>query len=171
MKAQERRELILEYLTRQNTPTSATVLAKEFSVSRQIIVGDIALLRAGGADISATPRGYLLSEESLDLMRRIACLHTGDRMEQELDICVDFGCTVQDVIVEHPVYGQLVGQLQIRSRYDVAQFVEQVERDGVHSLSELTDGIHLHTLRCPSESAYERVCKALDKAGILLKEE
>lgn len=169
MKAPERRELILEYLTRQSTPTSATVLAKEFSVSRQIIVGDIALLRASGADISATPRGYLLTEENVDLVRRVACFHAGEQMEEELNICVDNGCSVQDVIVEHPVYGQLVGQLQLRSRYEVAQFVRQVEEAGAHSLSELTDGIHLHTLRCPSEAAYERVCKALDKAGLLLK--
>lgn len=171
MKAPERRELIYEYLTRQTTPTSATALAKQFSVSRQIIVGDIALLRAGGADISATPRGYLLTEESVDLVRRIACFHTGEQMEEELNICVDNGCSVMDVIVDHPVYGQLVGQLQLRSRYEVAQFVNQVEEAAAHSLSELTDGIHLHTLRCPSEAAYLRVCKALDQAGLLLKSE
>lgn len=171
MKAPERRELIYEYLTRQTTPTSATALAKQFSVSRQIIVGDIALLRASGIDISATPRGYLLSEESAGLIRRIACLHTGEQMAEELNICVDNGCSVLDVIVDHPVYGQLAGQLQLRSRYEVAQFVQQVEDASAHSLSELTDGIHLHTLRCPSDSAYERVCKALDKAGLLLKNE
>lgn len=171
MKAPERRERIYEYLNHQTTPVSATMLAKHFSVSRQIIVGDIALLRAGGADISATPRGYLLAEESAGLVRRIACLHTGEQMEQELNICVDNGCSVIDVIVEHPVYGQLVGQLQLRSRYEVIQFVHQVEEASAHSLSELTDGIHLHTLRCPSDAAYERVCKALDKAGLLLKGE
>lgn len=169
MKAPERRELIFEYLSRQSVPTSATKLAKEFSVSRQIIVGDIALLRAGGADISATPRGYLLTEENPGLIRRVACLHSGEQMEEELNICVDNGCSVVDVIVEHPVYGELEGQLQLRSRYEVAQFVQQVKEAEAHSLSELTDGIHLHTLRCPSEAAYQRVCKELDKAGFLLK--
>lgn len=171
MKAVERRSQVLAYLEQQTTPVSATALAKQFSVSRQIIVGDVALLRAGGADISATPRGYLMSHESTGLIRQIACFHTQEQMGNELMICVDHGCSVLDVVVEHPVYGQLVGQLQLNSRYDVQQFLHRVEQESAHSLSELTDGIHLHTLRCPNEAAYERVCHALSETGILLKEE
>lgn len=56
MRAEERRQAIRELLQRAKQPVSATALAAQFSVSRQIIVGDIALLRAAGADISATPR-------------------------------------------------------------------------------------------------------------------
>ncbi|MCD8353292.1 MAG: transcription repressor NadR [Clostridiales bacterium] len=171
MKATERREQILSYLQHQTAPVSASALARQFSVSRQIIVGDVALLRAGGATISATPRGYLLAQRQSGLLRQVACLHTGDQMEDELNLCVDQGCSVLDVIVEHPVYGQLVGQLQLHSRYDVQQFVQRVKQESAHSLSELTDGIHLHTLRCPNEDAYQRVCKALNEAGYLLKEE
>lgn len=171
MKAVERRAQILAYLEQQTKPVSATVLAKQFSVSRQVIVGDVALLRAGGADISATPRGYLLSHESAGLIRQIACFHTQEQMGSELMICVDHGCSVLDVVVEHPVYGQLVGQLQLNSRYDVQQFLQRVEQESAHSLSELTDGIHLHTLRCPDEAAYQRVRQALAEAGMLLKDE
>jgi hypothetical protein len=170
MNAAERRARIMDYLAQHTQPISATALAKQFSVSRQIIVGDIALLRAAGEDISATPRGYLLSKENnTGLLRRIACLHTGEQSVEELMICVDHGCSVVDVVVEHPVYGQIVGQLQISSRYDIQQFVKKVSEQSAHSLLELTDGIHLHTLSCPSEDAYQRVCQALDKAGILLK--
>lgn len=171
MKAAERREKILSCLQHQTAPVSASALARQFSVSRQIIVGDIALLRAGGATISATPRGYLLAQRQSGLLRKVASVHTGEQMEDELTICVDQGCSVLDVIVEHPVYGQLVGQLQLHSRYDVQQFVQRVKQESAHSLSELTDGIHLHTLRCPTEEAYRRVCRALDEAGYLLKEE
>ncbi len=171
MKAVDRREAILKYLKQQTTPTSATALAKQFSVSRQIIVGDIALLRAGGEEISATPRGYVLTVENPGIVRRVACNHVGrEAMIQELYICVDQGCVVQDVVVDHPVYGQLEGQLQLHSRYDVEQFARRVEEERAHSLSELTDGIHVHTLLCPSLAAYERVCQALDKAGILLND-
>ena len=45
MKAEERRRAIAKTLTAEH-PVSATALAGQFSVSRQIIVGDIALLRA-----------------------------------------------------------------------------------------------------------------------------
>lgn len=170
MKAEERRKQILEYFRSQSGPVSASALASEFSVSRQIIVGDVALLRASGVDINATPRGYILTEkEKKGLIRRVACVHDRSRMEDELNICVDYGCEVLDVIVEHPVYGQLTGELHLQSRYDVAQFIQKIQQEGAHSLSELTDGAHLHTLRCPSQELFEKTCGALKKAGYLLE--
>lgn len=167
MNATQRRTALLERLSQTAAPVSASALAREFSVSRQIIVGDIALLRAGGAAIDATPRGYLLRQADRQITRTIAVCHTGEQTAQELNICVDNGCTVLDVIVEHPLYGQLTGQLQIASRYDVQQFIEQ-SREAT-PLSMLTDGIHLHTLLCPDEAAYKRVCEQLRAAGILLE--
>ncbi len=168
MKAEERREKILEVLRSQSEPVSASALARECSVSRQIIVGDVAILRAAGTDIAATPRGYMLETGQPDgVIRRVACIHDLADMEEELNLCVDYGCSVLDVIVEHPVYGQLTGELQVHSRYDVSRFIEKANRAGAHALSELTDGVHLHTLCCPSEEAYKRVCRALGEAGFL----
>ena len=100
-------------------PVSAAALAERFSVSRQIIVGDVALLRAGGTDILATPRGYLLGGRGGGVERTVACVHAPEEMERELNAIVDAGGEVVDVIVEHPVYGQLTGLLGVRSRYDV----------------------------------------------------
>ena len=114
MDAQERRQAIARRLEEASGPVSAAVLAREHSVSRQIIVGDIALLRAGGMDIAATPRGYVLPAPAAGLVRTLACRHRADQMEEELNAMVDQGCTVLDVIVEHPIYGQLTGQLQGR---------------------------------------------------------
>ena len=99
----------------------------------------------------------------------MACAHNREQMEDELNICVDYGCEVLNVIVEHPVYGQLTGELHLQSRYDVAQFVEKVRREDAHSLSEPTDGTHLHTLCCPTEELFHKVCEALEKAGYLLE--
>lgn len=111
MEAAARRQAILDRLRAADRPVSASSLAAEQNVSRQIIVGDIAILRAGGAEISATPRGYVLPQTTDGIKRTIACRHTLAQTGQELDILVDNGCTVLDVIVEHPVYGQLTGQL------------------------------------------------------------
>ena len=171
MNAKERRSAILTRLRHENGPVSATALAKEHGVSRQIIVGDIALLRAGGEPISATPRGYLLDRENAGELHTVAVRHTTQEMERELQICVDNGCTVLDVVVEHPVYGQLVGQLQLSSRYDVEQFLNRSRSGAARPLSDLTGGIHLHRLLCPDEAAYRRVCRQLDEAGLLLKEQ
>lgn len=168
MEAASRRQAILDRLRSADRPVSASALAAGLNVSRQIIVGDIALLRAGGAEISATPRGYVLPRATDGITRTIACRHTLAQTGQELDILVDNGCTVLDVIVEHPVYGQLTGQLQISSRYDVEQFLARICDSDAAPLSMLTGGLHLHTLCCPNEDAYTRACAALKAAGLLL---
>lgn len=168
MTAVERRGAIARTLSASAAPISAGALAEKFGVSRQIIVGDIALLRAGGAEISATPRGYVLLRETGMLERSVACVHSAEQTETELNIMVDNGCTVRDVIVEHPVYGQLVGALDLHSRYDVRQFLARSAEAA--PLSSLTDGIHLHTLFCPDEQAFQRVKCELAESGILLEE-
>lgn len=169
MQAAQRRAQISALLHEQTVPISATALAARFSVSRQIIVGDVALLRAGGENIAATPRGYVLVRDTGGMVRSVACRHRTEEMGQELYAMVDNGCDVLDVVVEHPVYGQLTGQLQLHSRYDVDQFLLRVTQHGAKPLSDLTDGIHLHTLRCPDEDAYRRVCDRLREAGFLLE--
>lgn len=165
---QTRRETILQRL-RTAEPVSATALAKELGVSRQIIVGDVALLRAAGHPISATPRGYVSAAES-GLTRVLACLHDSGQMEEELNAVVDMGCEVVDVIVEHPIYGQLTGALRLRSRYDVEQFLQKARQDGARPLSQLTGGLHLHTLRAESEAALERAQDKLEELGFLWRE-
>lgn len=167
MTAEQRRAAVLEALKAGPQPVSAAALARRFGVSRQLIVGDVALLRAGGAAISATARGYVIQGEREGLLRRVACRHTTGEMEAELQMMVDNGCTVLDVIVEHPVYGQLTGALQLSSRYDVRQFI--LRANAAQPLSLLTEGVHLHTLSCPDEAAFGRVRGELAGAGFLLE--
>ena len=167
MNAAQRRSQILQLLRESRRPLSASALAGGLGVSRQIIVGDVALLRAAGADITATPRGYVILSPS-GLVRRVAVRHRPDQMEQELTLMVDQGCTVLDVMVEHPVYGQLTGRLDLSSRHDVAEFTRRVADSRSQPLAALTDGIHLHTLSCPDEAAWQRVRQALEQAGFLL---
>ena len=170
MTADQRRTSILGTLLHADGPVSASALAGKLSVSRQVIVGDIAILRASGAPISATPRGYVLAErEKRGLQRTVACCHTAEEMGEELCVMVDNGCTVVDVIVEHPVYGQITAPLELSSRWDVEKFVERVAEEAAQPLSALTRGVHLHSLLCPDEAAYERTVRRLDAAGFLVK--
>ncbi len=170
MNASARRAAILDALRSASGPVSASLLSARFGVSRQIIVGDVALLRAAGEAISATPRGYVLARESALLVRTVACCHKPADMGKELCIMVDNGCVVRDVIVEHPLYGQLTGALSLKSRFDVEQFCARAAAADAAPLSALTDGIHLHTLLCPDEASFQRVRDALGKAGFLLPE-
>ena len=54
MTAEQRRSRISARLHEAQQPVSATVLARELGVSRQIIVGDVALLRAAAAEVFIT---------------------------------------------------------------------------------------------------------------------
>ena len=162
MNAAQRREVILKRLSEADAPVSASVLAAQLGVSRQIVVGDVALLRAGGAAIEA-PGGYT---------GILACVHrTTDEMRTELYAVVDQGGTVVDVAVENPLYGELRGNLNLASRYDVDNFIEQAAHTPEGLLSRMTGGVHLHTLRCPDEASFHRMEAALEKAGILYKKE
>ena len=167
MQAAERRAEILEVLRGTKGAVSATQLAARFGVSRQVIVGDVALLRAEGADICATPRGYTCRRAAAALIGRVACRHDSAQMAAELYAIVDAGCTVVDVIVEHPIYGQLTGPLQLASRADVDAFLARCVGSDAQPLSALTEGIHLHTLACPSPDAYATAQRALAALGVL----
>jgi len=167
--AQDRRNAIARTLEQATAPISASALAGQFSVSRQVVVGDIALLRAAGADITATPRGYLIPRSSPGLRRTLATRHAADQMEAELNAMVDHGCTVLDVTVEHPIYGQLTGPLNLSNRYEVGQFIRRCREEAATPLSLLTEGIHLHTVLCPDEAALARAQDALRRLGVLLE--
>ena len=133
MNSQQRRQQLLVLLRQNSGPVSATAIAKEFGVSRQIIVGDVALLRAAGEQISATPRGYVLEEQTHPCEKKIAVMHGRERLQEELYTIVDYGCTVVDVIVEHPLYGELVGQLDPKtvSVEELGLYMAGAKRDPV----------------------------------------
>lgn len=164
----DRKAAIIEAIRTSETPVSASALARKLHVSRQIIVGDIALIRASGTQIIATPRGYVWERSNAGSERKIAVLHAPQQMREELYTIVDQGAEVVDVIVEHPTYGQLVGQLQLSSRYDVDQFIDRMQ--GNEPLSQLTHGVHLHTIRCRDAAVFERVENALREKGLLYEE-
>ena len=167
MTAIERRNTIYQVLS-ADTPISATALAGRFGVTRQVVVGDIALLRAEGRSVIATPRGYIIPVPD-GFLRTIACVHNAAQTRDELNAMVDCGCTVIDVVVEHPVYGQLTAPLAISSRYDVEQFIEKMASASASPLSALTEGIHLHTLSCPDEEVFDHLRDKLREMGMLFE--
>lgn len=169
MRGTERREEILRILSKADGPQSASSLAERFHVSRQVIVGDVALLRASGHEIASTPWGYQLPKTDEALTCTICCCHSLEGMERELQLIIDQGCGVLDVLVEHPVYGVLTGQLSLASRYDLSEFMNTVAQYGAKPLSDLTDGIHYHTIKCPTPEAKERVLTLLRQEGILFE--
>ncbi len=172
MEGEARREKIMETLRREQGPVSGTELAARMGVSRQVIVQDIALLRASYQNIISTNRGYLLYAEPAErrrCRRVVKVKHDREDIVRELDCIVDAGGSVLDVIVEHEIYGRLVGGLVIRSRADVRKFMCRVEEYGTKPLTDLTQGIHFHTIEAEQEEILEAVVEALEKEGFLLR--
>ena len=172
MNAEQRREVIRQRLGEADHPVSASALAAQLGVSRQIVVGDVALLRAGGAQIDATPRGYQLHPAEKGYTGILACVHrTEEQMRAELYTVVDQGGVVVDVAVENSLYGELRGNLNLASRYDVDNFIRQAKDTPECLLSRMTGGVHLHTLRCPDKATLDRIRAALDAQGLLYRKE
>lgn len=170
LSAEERRDHLLHVLSTAHRPITGAQLADVFGVSRQVIVQDIAILRAAGHQIFASPQGYFLYRPTATTQRTVVAVrHTPAQTEDELLALVDAGVEVVDVIVEHPIYGELRGMLHIASRADVAQFMAQLRATGAHLLSELTDGLHLHTLEARSPEALERARRVLRERGYLVE--
>jgi transcriptional regulator of NAD metabolism len=139
-------------------------------VSRQIIVQDIALLRAEGNPILATPQGYLIQSEPRSLSKRtmLAVKHSATETKNELSLLVKHGLTVVDVIIEHPLYGELRGNLMLRSLADVERFMERVQKGKTSLLSSLTQGLHLHTVEYQSAGDLTRAQADLAQQGFLV---
>ena len=168
MTAQERREKICSILEQAKGPVSASTLAAGLGVSRQIVVGDIALLRAGGYMVDATPRGYVRAGGGSGCRGLLVCCHTGEQqLREELYCVVDNGGVLEDVTVDNPLYGEITARLHIASRYDADMFAAQAQAEPESLLSRLTGGMHLHTVTCPDNETLERIRAALLQKGIL----
>ncbi|PWA10719.1 transcription repressor NadR [Pueribacillus theae] len=169
----ERRALILKWLKEEGKPITGSALAKRTNVSRQVIVQDISLLKAKNEPIVATAQGYLYMEQppaKPPFQWVIAVKHKPEDTRKELEILVDHGVTVRDATIEHPVYGDLTGSLMISSRRDVDLFIKKMKSAKASLLSELTDGVHMHTLDAENEEQLQEACHALEKAGFLLRQ-
>ncbi|HWO69278.1 MAG TPA: transcription repressor NadR [Actinomycetota bacterium] len=167
---EERRAGILARLRSGGGPVRAADLAAAFGVSRQVIVGDVAILRAEGHPVVGTPRGYVLLEPAPapGPQAVFACRHDRRGTRAELLAMVEAGCTVVDVIVEHPLYGELRGNLMLATRDDVERFLRALRAGETELLSSLTGGVHLHTVAAPSFEALSRAREALRRKGFLL---
>ncbi|MDO7905564.1 transcription repressor NadR [Paenibacillus sp. JX-17] len=168
----ERRAQLLDWL-KSSSPLTGNELAQRASVSRQVIVQDMTLLKARNEPILATSQGYVYMESDSRqgpalLERVIAVQHTPEQSEEELLLIVDHGVGVKDVIVEHPVYGQISAQIRVHTRKEVYEFISNIRSSKATFISELTQGVHLHTLTSPSEERLDEVCEALREIGFLV---
>ncbi|WP_174729897.1 transcription repressor NadR [Mesobacillus harenae] len=168
---EDRRNLILQILFNRKEPITGGELAALANVSRQVIVGDITLLKAKNEPILATSQGYLYlpSPSRAHMFEQIiACYHSTNKTEDELNLLVDHGVTVKDVKVEHPVYGDITASIMVSNRREVQLFMKKVRLTNAAYLADLTDGFHLHSITAPTQRALNEASKAMKEANYLL---
>ena len=168
MKAEERRNKLIALLT-DHAPVSGGVLSEKLSVSRQIIVQDIAILKASGHKIISTHRGYLL-EELPAAERVFKVRHTSEQTKDELSLIVSLGGTVLDVFVWHKVYGKIEATLNIFSNHGIEQFLNGIKSGKSSELMHITDGYHYHTVRADSKKTLDAIEKLLAEKNYIVPE-
>lgn len=171
MTGEERRKQIIEILQNSEEPVSGAELAKRLNVSRQVIVQDIALLRAVNRNIISTTKGYLLYYQEVEKVNRCFLVkHTDEQIEDELCTIVDNGGKVLDVIVMHEIYGEISTGLIIKNRQDVYDFVEKLRSHKMIPLKDLTGGVHLHTVEADSEKILDSIERKLKEKDYLIED-
>lgn len=168
MTGSDRRQEILKNIKESDRPVSGSKLAKDYDVSRQVIVQDIALLRASGYDIISTNRGYVLEGQSC-AERVFKVRHTDEQLETELCTIVDLGGQVKNVMVNHKVYGHIEAELGITSRRKVKEFLEDIESGKSTPLKNITSDYHYHTVTADSEETLGLIEDELRKLGFLVE--
>ena len=170
MNGEQRRKKILQMVKDAGEPLSGAALAKTFCVSRQVIVQDIALMRAENHRILSTNKGYIYrtQEQENTQPKRVFCVkHDNDQVFEEFETVLELGGKVLDVAVEHELYGQIRVDLLIETIQDAKDFVERMLVCKDNPLKVLTDDCHYHTVAAPSEKLLDLIQQELEHKGFL----
>ncbi len=168
MKAEKRREEILSLIGNTDNPIAANALSAKFAVSRQVIVQDIAILRANGYDVISTNKGYLLNS-NVRASRVYKCRHTFDEIVEEGMIIIEAGGKIDDIFVNHRVYGRISARLDLQNRTHVEELYRSLVSGASKPLMSVTDGYHYHTVTAESEEVLDEIEKRLRLRGFLIE--
>ena len=169
MHGSERREQIIRQIQESKAPVSGTKLASLYSVSRQVIVQDIALIRAAGYEIISTNRGYILNQPKT-VCRIFKVQHTDEQLEEELNTIVDLGGCVDNDMIHHRVYGKMEAELALSSRRKVGAFMEDIRSGKSSPLKNITSNYHYHKVSADSEETLDLIEQELREKGFLVEE-
>lgn len=168
MKADERRAEILSLIGNSENPVPANYLSDKFSVSRQVIVQDIAILRANGFGVISTNRGYVM-DGAAGVSRVFKCRHTLEELVKESEIIISRGGTVEDITVNHRVYGKISAKLGLSTLRHAEELYRSLASGASKPLMSVTDGYHYHNVSCETERQLDEIEEALRSAGFLIE--
>lgn len=170
MNSVERRDNIVKLLLDSSIPIKGTDIAERYNVTRQVIVRDIAILRAKGINIMATPDGYIVNRNNGKVKTIIAVNHKESEMFDEMSIVVKYGGIIEDVIVEHPLYGEIKGMLMVKNLNELNKFINKYNNQKARLLSVLTNGVHLHTIAADTSEDIEAIISELKAKNFIVSD-
>ena len=148
MTGPERRTAIINQIKTSSAPVPGKALAAQYEVSRQVIL-----------------------HESHLVERIFKVKHTDDQVEDELYTIVDLGGRVRNVMVNHRVYGHMEASLNINSRRNAAEFIDDIRSGKSTPLKNITSNYHYHVVEADSEKTLDMIQEALEEKGFLLEQE
>lgn len=168
MKTAQRRTEILKILKNNEEPIAARALAAQFGVSRQVIVQDMAVIRASMPGILSTTKGYVLQQDNdACCSREFKVRHGQEQVSEELNLIVDCGGKVKNISISHRAYGRISAEMDVSSRQDVSEFVQAINSSHSTVLSSATSGYHYHLVEAASEERLDMIEQQLKMAGFL----
>ena len=168
MTGEDRRKQIVDILSKSTKPVNGTTLANTFNVSRQVIVQDIALLRANGEEIFSANRGYMIKKDTA-VSRVFKVIHSDEEIADEMNLIVDCGGIIQDVFVYHKYFGVIKADMNIKSRIDVEKYTEDIMSGKSKPLKNITSGYHYHTITADTNDILETIEEKLKQRGYYAK--
>lgn len=164
-KKEQRQQAILDLLCDRQIPISGGDLARIFGVSRQVIVQDIAALKASCPQLQSTPQGYCCILQHLKAVVHV--FHQEEQITEELNLICDNGGCAEDVFIDHPVYGRLSAPLHLHNRREITAFRQSLQEKEGQPLTMLTGGDHWHTISAPDQETLDVIIQELKKTGFL----
>lgn len=170
MKPDERISSILNLIEKSDLPVSGSMLAKEFNVSRQIIVKDISVLKSRDIDIISTTKGYMLNKKPMS-ERIFKVVHSDEDTEKELSEIVKTGAVIENVFVWHKIYGKIEAPLNIKTPEDVREYIRTLKSGRSSPLKNVTNQYHYHLVKAETEKILDDTENTLKKLGYLVYED
>ena len=144
---------------------AARAMASQFGVSRQVIVQDMAVIRASTPGILSTTRGYVLQQDKdIACTREFKVRHGQEQAAEELNLIVDCGGRVKNISISHRVYGRVTAEMDIRSRQDVNEFVQAINSSHSSVLSSATSGYHYHLIEASSQARLDLIGRTAEES-------
>ena len=97
------------------------------------------------------------------------CRHSFEELVDEGACIIEAGGRIEDVFVNHRVYGRISARLGLYSRMHVEELYRSLVSGASKPLMSVTDGYHYHTVAADDEAVLDEIEKILRAKGYLIE--